>query len=180
MSTDALESSIDSDETGMQCAELVFDNQMSENYIASIRQKRQCSSSEDEPAASLFHDYEKSCSVLEAGIKALKYNYSNYGVREVILRLVKNRTAIEYKTVEQNRHGQGTSNSFLNLFRSAGKSRVLPLSDFFGLIYGGSTASFVKHKAKLMSLIEYQQEKVAENDVYEIFNDQEKQQADPS
>ena len=80
----------------MQCAELVYDNPSDESYIASIRRKRQVNSSAQEPAASLFYSYEKSCEVLEVGIKALKYNFSNYGVRQVTLRLVKNRTAIEY------------------------------------------------------------------------------------
>ena len=152
----------------MQCAELVFDNQMSESYIASILKKRSCASGEEGPAAVLFYDYEKSCSVLEAGIKAIKYNFSDYGVREVILRLVRNRTAIEYKTVAQNRNGHQTSCGFFNMLKSTEKSRVLPLSQFFGLIYGGSTASFVRHKARLMSLIEYQQVNKTGNDKAEI------------
>ena len=35
------------------------------------------------------------------GIKAIKFNFSNIEQRHVILRLVKNRTAIEYEDIKQ-------------------------------------------------------------------------------
>lgn len=95
--------------------------------------------------------------MLEAGIEAFKYNFSNNGHRKVILRLVRNRSALEYKTEGP----AGQVPSCLGIpTRSA--STVATLSQFYGLLYGGTTVSFDRHKDWLINQKNCQKESKTE------------------
>ena len=75
--------------------------------------------------------------MLEAGIEATKYNYSNRESRDVRITLTNNRTCLTYKTIG------GKNCSLLGC-----KSRKVRLSDFQTLIYGGTTSTFKIHLQK--------------------------------
>ena len=62
----------ENDSVFMQC-EMIFDNRFEDPYINKIREKRTVNKSDDK----FYNDYERACQVLEKGIPAVKYNFSN-------------------------------------------------------------------------------------------------------
>ena len=74
--------------------------------------------------------------MLEVGIDATKYNYSNRESRDVRIRLTDNRTCLTYTTVDG-------KNCLLGC-----KSRKVRISDFQTLVYGGTTSTFKIHLQK--------------------------------
>lgn len=73
----------------------IFDKQYKPEQIEQIKAKSKVKLASEKP---YWTDYEESCRVLERGIQCTKYNFSNEHSREVTLRLVNNRTAIEYRS----------------------------------------------------------------------------------
>ena len=82
-------------------------------------------------------DYDKSCEILQQGIPAIKYNFSNDGHRKVILKLNEARTHLIYES-EQPKSG------CLNKLSGVNK-RSIPLSAFVNMVYGGQTSTFRRH-----------------------------------
>ena len=133
-----MESSLHSDDSIVQDCAPIFDQQFDEEYIGQIKDKLKYTIGETKP---YYTNYERCCRVLENGIPAIKFNFTNEKIKHVTIRLVKNRTALEYVTEEP-------ATSFCaKVFCQ--KSKV-PMSTFSGLIYGGSTMSFGRHKKRLM------------------------------
>ena len=58
----------------MKVVEPVFYEHYDDSYLENIRTKRQVNKNEVRPD---HFDYEKCCKVLEEGIDAIKYNFSN-------------------------------------------------------------------------------------------------------
>ena len=82
-----------------------------------------------------YRDYEKSCQVLEAGISGTKLNFSDQRTKQVTIRLINKRSSIEYR-------------------ESKKKATTLPLSLFNGVMYGGQSSTFDRHKRNKMQLKE--------------------------
>ena len=80
----------------------------------------------------------------QQGIPAIKLNYSNAQYKNVTLRLVKNRAALEYTSEWPAGH---PPNLIQKLFRT--NRRTVPFSNYYSLVYGGSTSIFKRHRKKL-------------------------------
>ena len=89
--------------------------------------------------------------MLEKGIPAVKYNFSNDMKKNVIIRLVNNRTALKHTRVSDP-NDTNPPNKFKKLFNL--KSTVAPLKGFYALVFGGNTFSFKRHKTKLFAEID--------------------------
>ena len=63
----------ENDSVFMQC-DAIFENRFEDPYINKIREKRTVRKSDE---IAFYNDYERSCQVLEKGIPAVKYNFSN-------------------------------------------------------------------------------------------------------
>ena len=61
--------------------------------------------------------------MLEAGISATKFNFSNDKIKQVVLRLVNRRTAIEYRELGEGREGNFSPKNIFSL-----RKTVIPLS----------------------------------------------------
>ena len=79
----------------------------------------------------------------QQGISAVKLNYSNKEKKNVTLKLVKNRSALEYTSTLVER----PNNLIKRIFKS--NKTTLPLSKFYGLVFGGNTSIFKHRKIKL-------------------------------
>ena len=67
--------------------------------------------------------------MLEQGIPAVKYNYSNDHYRRVVIRLSHKRSKITYETPEASQRTL--------LSKLKGNSTSINLDEFIGIIYGG-------------------------------------------
>ena len=101
----SMESSILSDDSLFQDAKPIFDEHFEDIYIDEIQDKRRIRAIQrkeqrirpnfDNKKAEL----ELSCTVLEKGIPAIKFNFSNNKSKRVIIRLINNRKTLEYTSL---------------------------------------------------------------------------------
>ena len=137
--SDLSDSSIDVNGTVMKDCAPIFDEHFNDSHLDEIKQRLESPVEED------YASYQQkfflwSCQVLKRGIPAVKLNFSNCKTKNVTIRLVDRRQALEYFTDEPE---QG---NLCSMMFGAGTRRRIPLSDFHGIIYGGSTATFDYHK----------------------------------
>ena len=110
--------------------------------------------------------YEQHCKILTRGIPALKYNFSNDKIKSVIIHLSADRKSFEYSAHSSHR-------GFYD--KLIGRTKVRSFKDFTGLLYGGQTMSFGRHKKSLVKLLKnkhandpFIQDK--DSDQYEVQN----------
>ena len=87
-------------------------------------------------------EYEKCCNLLvKDGIQAIKYNYSNIGKKSVIVRLTQDRKRLSYETVRDPNQKGG-----LLCCRLGPTKRYIKLSSIHGILFGGQSKTFLKHR----------------------------------
>ena len=77
---------------------------------------------------------------LRKGITAIKFNYSNTGIKNVIIKLSKDLKTLEYQKVEKDK----------NLWDKIKGSSKLALNQIAGISYGGTTSTFYKMRKTLV------------------------------
>ena len=76
---------------------------LSKVQVSTIEKKKQSISKESAP----WNDFDYCAGLLEKGIRARKFNYSNTGTKEVTLTLVENRTCLRYESVQMHQGCMG-------------------------------------------------------------------------
>ena len=87
-----------------------------------------------------YNNYEWCCQRLEKGIKATKFNYSDSRRKEVTLKLVNNRSALQYSPIEEEK------TCMTKIF--TGK-RTIPISSFLNVMYGWASSTFQKYRGSI-------------------------------
>ena len=95
--------------------------------------------------------------MLEEGIPAMKFNFSNDQIKQVHIRLKSNRKAFEYITLDDSKQKKGCC------FKIFGQTRTCQLKDFNGVVFGGQTMSFGRHKGRLIKLLKSRQHNKSED-----------------
>lgn len=90
-----------------------------------------------------YYNFEASLEVLRHGIKATKYNFSDPNSKQVDLQLSPNHKSLIYKS--------NYKSPVLDFFRG---DPSLNLDDVQGVIFGGQTSAFLRHKVKQLKHLE--------------------------
>ena len=94
-----------------------------------------------DPEGNNYHNFEWCCQQMENGIRGFKFNFSDGMRKPVIIKLVKNRTAIQYIPLQQ------IETSCLNrIFKG---TRTIPLSYFYATQFGWASSTFKRHRSSL-------------------------------
>ena len=102
-------------------------------------QERRLINSFDTATIPLWKNFQRCKSLLEAGIPAIKYNYSNDKSRAIILRLTHDGSQLSYES--------SLAPSGL-LDRLKRRTKSVKLDNFISLVYGGQSATFKQHRDK--------------------------------
>lgn len=150
-SSSSIQTSIDSEHSLYKTCEAIFDEHFDEQYIERIKKKRNPRTINRDihlvlpnENKSVDQQFEQSCRVLEHGIPAIKFNFSNSRSKTVMIKLTGNRRVLEYTNLQP-------SKSLAS--KVFGQTRRAPMEQFFEVIYGGSTSCFDSHKSTLMPII---------------------------
>lgn len=93
-----------------------------------------------------WRDYAQSLQVLRVGIPAVKFNYSNDKSKQVLLQCSADGKTLMYSDPNAKR------SVFKKAFGIGMKKRAL--SDYQGLVFGGATSTFARHKEALLKKLE--------------------------
>lgn len=101
-----------------------------------------------------YANLEDAKSVLYTGFEAIKYNYSNKGIKKIWLRLSKDDKTLYWRELKQ-------ADSFgKQVWRQIKPESSIKLSKVKDLMYGALSFTFQKHKAYVLNAMRFEKELV--------------------